>query len=78
MPVTDPAAQEREWRDAALASVMWLRERHRDQVVGGMLGAGPENGRRRRQGRSPSIRDGVDEAADRAGDLARRLRPGRV
>lgn len=28
----DPAAQEREWRDAALASVMWLRERHRDQV----------------------------------------------
>lgn len=32
VPVTDPAAQEREWRDAALASVMWLRERHRDQV----------------------------------------------
>lgn len=28
----DPVAQEREWRDAALASVMWLRERHRDQV----------------------------------------------
>ncbi|WAT26285.1 phage tail assembly chaperone [Pseudomonas sp. GXZC] len=30
--VLDPAAQEREWRDASLASVMWLRERHRDQV----------------------------------------------
>jgi len=30
--VTDPAAQEREWRDAELASVMWLRERHRDQL----------------------------------------------
>ncbi len=28
----DPDAHEREWRDAALASVMWLRERHRDQV----------------------------------------------
>ena len=27
----DPAAFEREWRDAELASVMWLRERHRDQ-----------------------------------------------
>jgi len=28
----DPAAQERQWRDAELASVMWLRERHRDQL----------------------------------------------
>lgn len=28
----DPYAQEREWRDAELSSVMWLRERHRDQV----------------------------------------------
>ena len=27
----DPSAIEREWRDAELASVMWLRERHRDQ-----------------------------------------------
>ena len=27
-----PTAQEREWRDTQLASVMWLRERHRDQV----------------------------------------------
>lgn len=25
------AAQERQWRDAELASVLWLRERHRDQ-----------------------------------------------
>lgn len=32
----DPAALEREWRDAELASVMWLRERHRDQQeIGG-------------------------------------------
>ncbi|WP_409284296.1 phage tail assembly chaperone [Pseudomonas protegens] len=30
--VPDPAAQERQWRDAELASVMWLRERHRDQL----------------------------------------------
>ncbi|AXK52363.1 phage tail assembly chaperone [Pseudomonas protegens] len=30
--VPDLAAQEREWRDAELASVMWLRERHRDQL----------------------------------------------
>lgn len=30
------ADQERAWRDAALASVMWLRERHRDQQdIGG-------------------------------------------
>lgn len=28
----DLAAQERGWRDAELASVMWLRERHRDQL----------------------------------------------
>ncbi|MDT9633174.1 phage tail protein [Pseudomonas sp. JV449] len=28
----DPAELEREWRDFTLASVMWLRERHRDQV----------------------------------------------
>lgn len=28
----DPDALERAWRDAELASVMWLRERHRDQV----------------------------------------------
>lgn len=27
----DPAEIEREWRDAELASVIWLRERHRDQ-----------------------------------------------
>lgn len=30
--VPDLAAQEREWRDAELTSVMWLRERHRDQL----------------------------------------------
>lgn len=30
------AADEREWRDRELASVAWLRERHRDQVeIGG-------------------------------------------
>jgi len=29
--VPDPAVQERKWRDAELSSVMWLRERHRDQ-----------------------------------------------
>jgi len=28
----DPAAQERQWRDAELSSFMWLRERHRDQL----------------------------------------------
>jgi hypothetical protein len=34
--VPDPAAQERKWRDAELSSVMWLRERHRDQQeIGG-------------------------------------------
>lgn len=30
--VPDLATQEREWRDAKLTSVMWLRERHRDQL----------------------------------------------
>ncbi|MDP9514759.1 phage tail assembly chaperone [Pseudomonas protegens] len=30
--VPDPAALEREWRDDELSSVMWLRERHRDQL----------------------------------------------
>jgi len=30
--VLDLATQEREWRDTELASVMWLRERHRDQA----------------------------------------------
>lgn len=30
--VLDPPTQERGWRDAELASVMWLRERHRDQL----------------------------------------------
>lgn len=30
--VPDPANQERQWRDAELNSVMWLRERHRDQL----------------------------------------------
>jgi len=28
----DLAAQEREWRDGALSGVLWLRERHRDQL----------------------------------------------
>ncbi len=31
-PPVDTAAKEREWRDSALASVLWLRERHRDQL----------------------------------------------
>lgn len=31
LPV-DTAVRERDWRDAELASVMWLRERHRDQL----------------------------------------------
>ncbi|WP_265532015.1 phage tail assembly chaperone [Pseudomonas saponiphila] len=30
--VPDPAALEREWRDDELSSVIWLRERHRDQL----------------------------------------------
>ncbi|MDH0730990.1 phage tail assembly chaperone [Pseudomonas sichuanensis] len=29
------ANNERAWRDSALAAVMWLRDRHRDQVEGG-------------------------------------------
>ncbi|MEL7551960.1 phage tail assembly chaperone [Pseudomonas protegens] len=40
--VPDLAAQEREWRDDELSSVMWLRERHRDQLeikVGSTLSA---------------------------------------
>jgi hypothetical protein len=31
-PVLDLAAQERAWRDDELLAVMWLRERHRDQL----------------------------------------------
>lgn len=31
-PAIDLAATEREWRDAELSAVMWLRERHRDQL----------------------------------------------
>jgi hypothetical protein len=31
-PVPDLAAQERAWRDIELAAVLWLRERHRDQL----------------------------------------------
>ncbi|NWA64715.1 phage tail protein [Pseudomonas reactans] len=34
--VPDPITQEREWRDAELSSVMWLRERHRDQKESGV------------------------------------------
>lgn len=30
-PQEDPARFEREWRDTELATVRWLRERHRDQ-----------------------------------------------
>lgn len=30
--IPDLAAQERGWRDDELSSVMWLRERHRDQL----------------------------------------------
>lgn len=29
--IPDPEVEERKWRDAELSSVMWLRERHRDQ-----------------------------------------------
>ncbi|MFL1492608.1 phage tail assembly chaperone [Pseudomonas antarctica] len=32
LDVPDSAVRERMWRDGELASVMWLRERHRDQV----------------------------------------------
>lgn len=31
-PVADAAAIERQWRDSELSGVMWLRERHRDQL----------------------------------------------
>ncbi|MFL1525848.1 phage tail assembly chaperone [Pseudomonas sp. O230] len=31
-PTTTKADDERKWRDAKLISVMWLRERHRDQL----------------------------------------------
>lgn len=31
-PVLDFSEQERVWRDAELAAVVWLRERHRDQL----------------------------------------------
>lgn len=35
-PATTKADDERKWRDAELASVVWLRERHRDQrEIGG-------------------------------------------
>lgn len=32
IPLLDLEAQERTWRDSALSAVMWLRERHRDQL----------------------------------------------
>lgn len=39
----DPAVVEREWRDTELASVMWLRERHRDQQeIGDNTSLSPE------------------------------------
>jgi hypothetical protein len=31
-PVEDLESQERVWRDGELSAVMWLRERHRDQL----------------------------------------------
>jgi hypothetical protein len=31
-PLPDLAAQERAWRDSELSALMWLRERHRDQL----------------------------------------------
>lgn len=31
-PVEDLESQERAWRDGELSAVMWLRERHRDQL----------------------------------------------
>ncbi|MEN5255244.1 phage tail assembly chaperone [Pseudomonas protegens] len=31
-PLLDPATEERNWRDVELTSVLWLRERHRDQL----------------------------------------------
>ncbi|MCD5977210.1 phage tail assembly chaperone [Pseudomonas quasicaspiana] len=32
IPADDPAATERAWRDDELSSVVWLRDRHRDQL----------------------------------------------
>jgi len=31
-PTTTPADDERKWRDAELAKLVWLRDRHRDQL----------------------------------------------
>ncbi|MQA52570.1 hypothetical protein [Pseudomonas piscis] len=31
-PLLDPATEERNWRDVELISLLWLRERHRDQI----------------------------------------------
>ncbi|MDS9873554.1 phage tail assembly chaperone [Pseudomonas protegens] len=31
-PLLDAATEERNWRDVELTSVLWLRERHRDQL----------------------------------------------
>lgn len=45
LPATsdDLAKLERKWRDSELASVLWLRERHRDQQeVGGDTSLSPE------------------------------------
>lgn len=36
-PSIDLPSQERSWRDAQLSAVMWLRERHRDQVENGVV-----------------------------------------
>lgn len=35
-PDIDLSAQERVWRDTSLMTVMWLRERHRDQTEAGV------------------------------------------
>ncbi|QEN46347.1 phage tail assembly chaperone [Pseudomonas protegens] len=35
-PYIDLSAQERVWRDTSLMTVMWLRERHRDQAEAGV------------------------------------------
>ena len=38
VPTTTKADDERAWRDAELSSVVWLRERHRDQrEIGGSI-----------------------------------------
>lgn len=43
MTSDDLAKLERKWRDGELASVLWLRERHRDQQeVGGDTSLSPE------------------------------------